>query len=384
MKIALLTHEYSRQGGIERVVASLAARLPGMGHEVTVVAGRFGEALPEGVRGVRIGVPWRPWIARLWSFWLRAGRWARVNRKTYDAIHAHVPVRAPVDVWTAHSVHGEAIRHVPPAGNPLRRLFDSAIGSRSAAVVRLSEWNLRQPGTLLVAVSRRTAEDLVKSGADPARITVVPNGVDTGKFTPALRERVRARVLASVGASPDSFVLVFSGKEFGRKGLEYAIRALPQCGNRAFLVVVGGNYGKPPLSYFRGLAGACGVTRRVAFVGHTSEVEKYLASGDLFVFPTAYEADPLAPLEARACGLPVLATRVGGLEDSIEDGVNGYVVARDPADIARRVNELMVSPEKLASMSRAAAESAARNDWDRVAADYLSVYGAVGRAGTGP
>jgi UDP-glucose:(heptosyl)LPS alpha-1,3-glucosyltransferase len=101
------------------------------------------------------------------------------------------------------------------------------------------------------------------------------------------------------------------------------------------------------------------------------------AASDAFVLPTTYEAFPLVSLEAAASGLPMLVTRVNGVEDFLLDGVTGWFVERDSADIAGRLNELRTDPARAIQMAVRAREAAGRYSWEAMAHRYLSLYDQV-------
>jgi UDP-glucose:(heptosyl)LPS alpha-1,3-glucosyltransferase len=98
------------------------------------------------------------------------------------------------------------------------------------------------------------------------------------------------------------------------------------------------------------------------------------AAGDAFVLPTAYEAFPLVSLEAAASGLPLLVTRVSGIEDLLRDGFCGWFVAREPRDIARRLNELGSNQALAVRMAAAARAVAAGYSWEAMTDKYRSLY----------
>ncbi len=96
----------------------------------------------------------------------------------------------------------------------------------------------------------------------------------------------------------------------------------------------------------------------VHFVGLQNDIRPFLWSSDAFVFPSAYEGFPLVCLQAAAAGLPLIATRINGIAEFIEDGVNGWIVERTTRSIQSAIQEAALSPRKTASMGRAARERA--------------------------
>jgi glycosyltransferase involved in cell wall biosynthesis len=129
------------------------------------------------------------------------------------------------------------------------------------------------------------------------------------------------------------------------------------------------------------LARATGVADRVDFRGRVErgDVPALLRSADVVVCVPWYEPFGIVPLEAMACGRPVVASAVGGLVDTVVDEVTGlHVPPRDPARVAGAVRTLLDRPDLRASFGAAgAARATARYDWRRVAAGTLAVYGSL-------
>ena len=178
---------------------------------------------------------------------------------------------------------------------------------------------------------------------------------------------------AMVGLQQDDLVMVFSGGEWKRKGLDLAIRALQHIlDRRVKLLVMGIDKAQ---GEFQNLARVCGVTGRVVFAGFRSDVEAGLAASDLFLFPSWYEAFSVAMIEAAACGLPIVATRINGAEDFVKDEENGTFITNVPEEIARVVSSLVSNPDRLKEMGAAArATVVERFTWDRVARETEQAY----------
>jgi UDP-glucose:(heptosyl)LPS alpha-1,3-glucosyltransferase len=220
----------------------------------------------------------------------------------------------------------------------------------------------------LVAVSGGVAREL--ADAYPAlrgTIQVIPNGVDSSAYRPdpAAGRRVRRRF----SLDDDAPVAVFVGGEWQRKGLRFAIEALANAPDWHLLVV-----GEGDVEHFRGLATRHATQDRVHFAGRQTNTVPFYSAASAFVFPTVYEAAPLVAYEAAAMGLPLLATRVSGIEDLLEEGVNGWFVERDAESIARRLGDLQRDPEQRRRMAAAARESALAYDWERVIDMYVEAY----------
>ncbi|WP_353808023.1 glycosyltransferase [Agromyces sp. SYSU T00194] len=199
------------------------------------------------------------------------------------------------------------------------------------------------------------------------RIVVIPNGVDLERFRPPTAEERRA-ARSALGLGEHERVAVFVGHEFARKGLSFAIRALRHAPD-VLLLVVGGN--RELIAHARREAASAGLADRVHFTGPHPDPLRFLAASDIFVLPSAYEANALVVLEALACGLPVIATRVGYAPEIIMDGSNGFLVARDAEEIGARLDQL--AAVDLAPWRVRARASVSEHSWRSIAARYLAL-----------
>ncbi len=198
-------------------------------------------------------------------------------------------------------------------------------------------------------------------------IHVIPNGVDIERFRPP-DDAERAQARSKLGIEDDRTVALFIGHEFERKGLPVAIAAL-RAATDVLLLVVGGS----PDMVRRAQAQArqAGVGERVHCAGTHRDPVPFFWASDVLVLPSAYEANALVVLEALACGLPVVSTRVGFAPDVIADGENGFLVDRDAAAVGARLHEL--SQTDAAAWRVRARRTAERFSWPRVARQYLDM-----------
>jgi UDP-glucose:(heptosyl)LPS alpha-1,3-glucosyltransferase len=218
----------------------------------------------------------------------------------------------------------------------------------------------------IVAISQSVKQDIALfEGANPAGISVVPNGVDVERFSPANRERYRFSTRESLGLAETDVAVLFVGNSWGRKGLATAIKAIAgsnQCDVR--LVVVGDG---DPSSFVRSLPAE--LAGRIIFVGPKSaDVERYYAASDIFMLPTLYEPFGLVILEALASGLPSIFSACAGASEWLEDGVDA-VFLRDPSDgeEARVALQAVISsPEFARRLSENGRLAAERLQWSNV------------------
>ena len=225
----------------------------------------------------------------------------------------------------------------------------------------------------IVATCTDEAFELMRLGADRERLTVVPCGVDLSRFRPdgpvAERRAGLRRVLCI-------------GRLVERKGVGNVITALASVPG-AELVVAGGPDAAelgdhPEAQRLRALAERAGVADRVVLLGRVSRADlpALIRSADAVVCVPWYEPFGIVPLEAMACGVPVVASAVGGMIDSVVDGVTGlHVPPRDPDRLAAVLGRLLASEQRAALLGGAGVRRARQLfDWERVAAATHDVY----------
>ncbi len=211
-------------------------------------------------------------------------------------------------------------------------------------------------------------------GVPANRIAVVPCGVDTERFRVMDRARVRRRL----GLAIDEPVILFVGRIEPLKGIDVLLRAAAQLDGRFRLLIVGGDANDAERKgELTALASELGIFSRVTFLDAVphGDLPLYYGAADICVVPSYYESFGLVAVEAMACGVPVVASRVGGLKETVQDGQTGYLVPwRCPEPFAERL-ELLLNNESLRrSLGREARAAAERFRWSEVAARVEDVY----------
>jgi len=235
------------------------------------------------------------------------------------------------------------------------------------------EGEIAQQADVMIASTADEAEELVDAyGADPARVVVIPPGVDLSMFQPMDRDQARR----TIGFEGGQMVL-FVGRLERLKGVEVAIRALALLSDREHpdlrMVIVGEDVREGEESEkerLKSVASALGIRDRVDFVGSVAhhELPYFYAAADACVMPSYSESFGLVGLEAQACGCPVVASGVPGLRSVVRDGVSGYLIdGDDPAAYAERIGRLLADPQSAQQMGRRGSLLAQRFSWTRTA-----------------
>lgn len=342
MRIAIIARPYSFHGGVEHATAGLLGGLAARGEEVELITP--GDPGPvAGVTVRRLRLPPLPSAARVLAM-AAAARWA-VRRGRWDIVQSHERTLAQ-DVYRAgegcHRAYLAAVGH--PRG---RRVYH--------AVTLALEGRLFARTPRIVAIAARGRQEIQHCyGVPESRLCVVYNGVNLERFHPDHRGRHREAALREAGLAPGTFVVLFVGSGFERKGLATAIEALASLGDpTANLLVIGKGVRAP----FETLAKERGVSSRLRLLGPRPDAERWYAAADAVVLPTRYEPFGNAHLEALASGVPMVASNRAGGAELIQDGVNGYVVdPLDAAAVARALDEIRSGSRR--EMSDAARRSA--------------------------
>jgi glycosyltransferase involved in cell wall biosynthesis len=371
-------------GGQNVHVAELARALGAHGHEVTVYTRRDGGSLRNRVRlsrGVTVEhVPAGPATEvpkdRLLPYMAPFGRYLaeRWQREPPDVVHAHFWMSGMAALAGARDL-GLPVTQTFHALGVVKRRHQGAEDTSPESRIRLEVGIARDVATVL-ATSSDEAFELARLGVPGQRISVIPCGVNTESFRPdgpAARRGKAPRLLAA-------------GRLVKRKGLETIVRALPDV-PKAELVVAGGPAparlrGDPEYRRVSRLAAELGVADRVSFRGRVGrgDMPALMRSADLVVSVPWYEPFGMVPLEAMACGVPVVASAVGGHTDTVVDGVTGVLVPpRQPAKLAGVLRDLLALPD-LRGYGTAAAERAhGRYSWERISQDTAAVYERIRR-----
>ncbi|MBL8286538.1 MAG: glycosyltransferase [Rubrivivax sp.] len=404
MRIALISEHASPlatlggtdSGGQNVYVMEVARALASRGHRVDVFTRRDSPQLSPAVEllpGVRVlhidagpaaAVPKEALLPHMPAFGEAAEALCR-SGAPYDVVHANFFMSALVGlrlkarlalplVVTFHALGLVRREHQGAAdGFPPER---EAIERRTV-----------QEADRIVAECPQDEADLVRLyGADPAHLALVPCGVDTREFAPGSKACARR----ALGLADGEFIVLQLGRMVPRKGVDNVIRALALMAparRPARLVVVGGNSATPDeaatpeLGRLREVARACGVQARVTFTGqreHAALCTWYRAA-DVFVSTPWYEPFGITPLEAMACGRPVIGSDVGGIRYSVLHGECGFLVPpHDPAALARRLDQLQASPALAAALGRGGVRRVrARFTWQQVADQLAGVYAEV-------
>ncbi|MEA2397786.1 MAG: hypothetical protein QOK25_1342 [Thermoleophilaceae bacterium] len=344
LRVLTLIDRLGTSGGGERLAMQVAMRLDPQRFESFYCASRFNEGAPASdaarsavaelqAAGVRVHGLGRQSTLAVWSWWPLV---RLMRRERIDVVHSH---KFGSNVWAAAL---SPLARVPVLvahehtwsfeGQPVRRFLDRELIARSSDA--------------FVAVSREDRRRMIEvERIAPDKVTFVPNGIDA--LPAGDGERVRRELGIETGAPVAGAVAVLRPQ----KALDVLVRALAAILPTVpdLRVVIAGE--GPQRAALRALAAELGVERSLILLGHRSDVPDLLAAFDLAVSSSSFEGSPLALMEYMDAALPVVATRVGGVPDLIDDGVHGLLVEPgDAGSLARAMGVLLRDPGRAREM----------------------------------
>jgi len=356
MRIAIVVLYFPPKwiGGTEITTYELAEHLARRGHEIHIITTQDeGQSKESYEKGFHIHRVFKPKIknAGILFFWTNVLK--ILHEIEADIVHAQslgnaVPAviykkikKVPYTVW------GQGL-DVNMPGWFIKKTAKTCLANADA-IIALSD-NMKKRMQLM-------------SGRE---VIVIPNGIDLTKYEEGRRKQ-----------KPHGKSIIYVGRLHAVKGVQYLLEAMSVVHRKvpqAELVIVGDGDDRTSLEI---LTDELGIRECVKFVGMVphEQVADWMYNADVFVLPSISEGFPLVALEAMACGLPIVATRVGVLPEIIKDGMNGFLVdTESPYEIADKLLTIMQSDELYEKMSANCIINVERFSWNNVAENIEGVY----------
>ena len=307
---------------------------------------------------------------------------AAKNEGFYDLIHSHYWLSGQVG-WIAQERWGVPLVHTMHTMARVKNLTLALGDSPEPAVREIGEEQVVNAADRLVANTHAEAKELIELyHADPKRVRVVHPGVDLDQFVPGDQSAARK----DLGVAADAIVLLFVGRIQPLKAPDVLIKAAaeilqhsPQLRSRLVVAICGGPSGSGldhPESLVE-LAANLGVSDVVKFVPPTNRAElvKWFQAATLCAVPSYSESFGLVAIEAQACGIPVIAARVGGLPTAVRDGISGVLVdGHDETVWAHAILRVTNDESLRAKLSLGAIEHASHFGWEDTTEKLIAVY----------
>jgi len=313
---------------------------------------------------------------------------------SYDLLHGNFWMSGAIVAELRARLDIPAVQIFHAMGKTKRRHQGDADTSAPARIA-VEERVIRAVDRVIAQCPAEVAELIDDYGAPRDKIAVIPSAVNTAVYRPVPRDEARRRI----GLAPDNHVVVYVGRMLPRKDVRNVVRAFALLLRRyseagldemraynqtPLLLLVGGEsvepdpVATPEIGELQRLAAELGVADRVRFVGKRQPdvLRDYYSAGDVAVTTPWYEPFGLTPLEAMACGVPVVGSAVGGITYTIADGETGLLVPpRDPTSLAGALYDLLEAPDARRRMGAAARARAERLfTWPVVAARTAALY----------
>ncbi len=386
LKVCMLVPFLHYTGGMERQALQLAHRLRERQVDLAIITGWYVEEYarrryPElrwrdnvgNIPVYRVPVTRVSWRLRLFLF----GLWSMVlltsRLHQFQIIHAHQLISTGVAAAFIGSLLGRSVIVKLASGGEVGDL----VSLRRAFFGHPPVGFLGRHLDRLVSLTTQIRSELLEAGFPSEKIVVIPNGVDTRRFRPALKgekERIRESL-----ALPGGRIVTFVGGLKPKKRVDFLLSAWTRVHERypdAHLLLVGDGPLRPRLET---LCRSLGLATGVTFIGAVENVDLYLRASDLFVLPSLGEGLANALLEAMATGLPVITTDTLGNRDVIVQGENGLLFPQDDeqalAALILHVLDDSARSERLGKAARETAQS--RFSLDSVADRYLQLYAEI-------
>jgi glycosyltransferase involved in cell wall biosynthesis len=322
----------------------------------------------------------------LWPFMSRfrdeIGRFAGRETHGYDIIHGNFWMSG----WVAAELGsrwGAPVVQIFHAMGKTKKRHQGTADTSPDERIRVERDVIRRVDRLIAQCPSERDELIDDYGADPRMVALIPSAVDTGVFRPVSRAEARRRLNLPV----DEPVVVYVGRILPRKDVRNVVRgvaALTRRGLLARLLLVGGETPRPDsaatpeIGELKRLAASLNIADRVHFVGKRERgvLRYYYAAGDVAVTTPWYEPFGLTPLEAMACGRPVVGSAVGGIAYTVADGETGYLVPpSDPERLADRLQLLLTNAALCRRMGEAARARVERLfTWEKVGRRTAELY----------
>jgi L-malate glycosyltransferase len=366
---------YASVGGSGVVAAELARCLADRGHRTHVISSDTPFRLREsdaGVRFHRVETPGYPLFREPQYLLALANRLVQVARAhRLDIIHAHYAIPHAAAAYLARQILASGSRGGAAAPRTITTLHgtDVTILGSDASYRETVAFCIDQSDAV-TAVSASLRADTKRAMPVTREISVIPNFVDLGTYRrradPALRDGV---------CPSDQRLVIHISNLRPVKQVDAVVRVFAEIRKRvpARLLIVGEG---PELGRAEQLMNDLGVTPHVELIGEAQDVVGLLSVSDLFLLPSLQESFGLSALEAMACGVPVVASNVGGLPEVVSDGVTGYLHPPDQvASMAESAIRILSDPALHARMAAEGVRLAhERFSADRIVPQYEALY----------
>jgi glycosyltransferase involved in cell wall biosynthesis len=357
-------------GGQNVYVAQSAKYLAQQGYRIDIYTRRDDPAMDEVVnweKGIRVihikagpeyGIPKEEMLQFMPEFQNNMIRFIVSNHIHYELIHANFFMSGLVACGIKKELDIPFVITFHALGN-IRRIYQAEKDKFPEERIGIEEMIVREANHIIAECPQDKDDMVAHYRANPRKISIVPCGFSSSEFYP-IEKSIARKIL---GLRQDQHILLQLGRMVERKGIDNVIRSMVYlesvAGKEFKLVIVGGDSEKMESSNSCEYKRLCTIAKRlkvmdkVEFAGRKDrdKLKFYYNAADLFITTPWYEPFGITPLEAMACGTPVIGANVGGIKFSVKDGITGSLVPpRQPKKLAQKIQDIVGDHKKLSRM----------------------------------
>ncbi|MFZ5917537.1 MAG: glycosyltransferase [Chloroflexota bacterium] len=313
--------------------------------------------------------------------------WAEREKLTYHVLHSHYWLSGAAALALRQRWGTPIVQMFHTLGHMKNSVAQRAVDLETERRISVETEIMAQADWLVAATLLERAQMTWLYGADASKIKVIPCGVDLSLFKPIPPAEAKARL----GLPPEHQMVLFVGRIEPLKGIDTLLRAMArvvhQCANwqkNLSVAIIGGDPAgsssgvNAEMERLKKLRAELNISDLVVFLGAQDQdtLNIYYSAAQVVVMPSHYESFGMVALEAMACGTPVIASKVGGLVFTVQDGVTGFhVPERDPEALAARIAQVLRDTRLRDRLGQKAMAWAQRYQWSTVANQIIELYG---------
>jgi glycosyltransferase involved in cell wall biosynthesis len=357
-------------GGTEKQAMTLARQLVGKGVGVTIVTSRFEKKWPrqediDGVKVVRLFSP-RIKVAGALLFLGCLAKYLVKNKTDYALIQTfQIGYTATLSILMGTVLKKPSVLKLASSGRggDIQRARRSIWGRIFLYMATNS--------SRIIMVSKTVEKELLSENVSPEKLCPISNGVNLNGYQSS-QTRQHARALLKI---PDKKTVIYTGRLSTEKGIDFLVRSFSRVNQSLdcqLIIIADG----PQKKKIEEVIDSSDLPGRVLIIPAVEDVTPFLMAADVFILPSQFEGLSNALLEAMACSLPVISTRVGGSIDIIDEGINGVLVEYNNVDqLSQAISRVLSDPELAVKLGENARKTIERqHDMNTIAQEYLGVY----------
>ena len=368
--IFIIRYFYPFIGGTEKQALALASHLVKKGMPVTIVTSRFEMSWPrseymEGLQIVRLCSPRIKVLGALIFLACLVGYLVK-HRKHFSHIHTfQVGYTASVSILLGYFLKKPSLLKVASSGwgGDILKAKKTLWGNLFLFMAKKA--------SRIIAVSSTVEQELIAAAVKPLKLSRISNGVDVVQFRPG-EDKSRLRKALDL---PDKKTIVYTGRLSIEKGVDFLVQSFSELDSKRGyqLIIIGDG---PEREHIAQLLDNAHVGKSILLLNSRDDVASYLQASDLFILPSRFEGLSNSLLEAMACALPVISTRVGGSTDIIEHGSNGLLVDVDNVEQVRSaITDVFDDSRRAARLGKGARKTIEEyHDVSTIAEKYMQLY----------